>query len=134
VGRQRAEMHARALVAAVLRPHHREDAELGEIRLAAEQLLDARVFLARETVAFEDLGVDHREDTMACTGARETCPARSIDSKITGRPPPPSSGSQARSGCGIMPTTLRPSLQIEAIALIDPFGFAWSVTRPLASV
>ena len=27
--RQRLEMHARALVAAVLRPHHREDAELG---------------------------------------------------------------------------------------------------------
>ena len=31
VGRQRLQVDARALVAAVLRPHHREDAELGEV-------------------------------------------------------------------------------------------------------
>ena len=36
-GRQRLQMHARALVAAVLGPHHREDAELGQVRLAAEE-------------------------------------------------------------------------------------------------
>ena len=45
--RQRLQVHAGALVAAVLGPHHREDAELGEVRLTAEQLDDACVFVAR---------------------------------------------------------------------------------------
>ena len=44
----------------------------------------------------------------------------------------PSAGSQARSGCGIRPTTLRASLQMPAIALTDPFGFASSSTSPAA--
>ena len=34
---------------------------------------------------------------------------------------------QARSGCGIRPTTLRASLQIPAIELIEPFGLAASI-------
>ena len=36
-GRQRSQVDARALVAAVLGPHHREDAELGQVRLATEE-------------------------------------------------------------------------------------------------
>ena len=52
--RQRLQMHARALVAAVLRPHHREDAELGQRRLAAQSVDDALVFVRRETVTFEN--------------------------------------------------------------------------------
>ena len=45
LGRQRPQMHPRALVAAVLGPHHREDAELGEVRLAAEERDDALVLV-----------------------------------------------------------------------------------------
>ena len=49
------QVHARALVAAVLGPHHREDAELGQRRLAAEHVDDALVLVAREAVPLEHL-------------------------------------------------------------------------------
>ena len=80
-GRQRLQVHARALVAAVLGPHHREDAELGEVRLAAHERDDALVLVGLQAVAFENLGVDHacwqRERASADASARTT------DSKIT---------------------------------------------------
>jgi hypothetical protein len=56
--RQRLEMHARALVAAVLRPHDREDPELGQRRLAPEHLDDAGVFVVGNAVTFEKLLID----------------------------------------------------------------------------
>src|SRR5688572_2078910 len=60
-GGQRLQMHARALVAAVLGPHHREDAELGDGRLPAERFDDALVFVWGESVPREDLVSDgHR--------------------------------------------------------------------------
>ena len=59
-GRQRLQVHARALVAAVLGPHHREDAELGEVGLAAHQLADALVLVGGDAVAFECGLVEHR--------------------------------------------------------------------------
>ena len=49
-GRQRAQMDLRGLVRAVLVPHRREDAELGERRLAADQLANALVFVGLEAV------------------------------------------------------------------------------------
>ena len=52
-GRQRLQVDARALVAAVLGPHHREDAELGEVGLAAHQLADAVVLIGGDAVAFK---------------------------------------------------------------------------------
>ena len=45
----------------------------------------------------------------------------------------PSSGSQARSGCGIRPATLRRSLQMPAMFCSEPLGFALSVRFPFAS-
>ena len=51
--REIAEMHARALVAAVLGPHHRENSQLGEARLAAERLDDALVLLVVQSVPFD---------------------------------------------------------------------------------
>src|SRR5437764_13925231 len=57
-GRKLAQVHARRLVRAVLRPHHGEDAELRVIRRAAEDLLDARVFLGGEAVRGDDGGRD----------------------------------------------------------------------------
>src|SRR5216117_4026434 len=116
-------MDAGALVAAVLRPHHREDAELGDVRLAAEELDNPRVLVRLQPVTFEHLRIDHR-----------TAIALTIDSKIMRPSSPPSSASQARSGCGIMPTTLRDRLQIPAIACTDPFGFHSSASCPFGSV
>jgi len=43
----------------------------------------------------------------------------------------PSKPSLDRSGCGIMPSTLRPSLQMPAMLSSDPFGFAAAVRSPL---
>ncbi len=45
-------------VGAVLAPHHAENAELGDVRLAAKDLLNARVFLARYAVFGGDLWSD----------------------------------------------------------------------------
>ena len=53
--RQRFQMHARALVAAVLRPHHREDAELRQRRLALQRVDNPLIFLPGEAVAFENV-------------------------------------------------------------------------------
>lgn len=55
------------------------------------------------------------------------------DSKILNPSVPPSSASAARSGCGIIPNTLRPGLQIPAIFSSEPLGLASAVTRPSRS-
>ena len=60
IGRQRAQMDFRGFVRAVLVPHRREDAELGEGRRAADQLEDARVFVGLEAVLGNQLGGDRR--------------------------------------------------------------------------
>src|SRR3954470_1068251 len=44
----------------------------------------------------------------------------------------PSKPSLERSGCGIIPRTLRPSLQMPAMLSSEPFGFAAAVTSPAA--
>ena len=58
LGRQRAQMDLRGFVRAVLVPHRREDAELGEARRAADQLEDALVLVRLEAV----LGDQFRRD------------------------------------------------------------------------
>ena len=45
----------------------------------------------------------------------------------------PSSGSIARSGCGMRPTTAPFALATPAMLRIDPFGFAAAVAAPVAS-
>ncbi len=47
-----------------------------------------------------------------------------IDAKIPHPSADPSSASLDRSGCGIMPSTFRPSFRIPAMLLSDPLGFA----------
>ena len=58
LGRQPAQVDARRLVGTVLVPHRREDAELGEGRLAPDQLQDALVFVRLEAVAGDEVGRD----------------------------------------------------------------------------
>src|SRR5262249_402264 len=133
--RQRPQVNARALIAAVLRPHDREDSELGDRRHAAERIQNALVLLARQTVALE-YGIGNevwshfvRTPTEPTgTAVAENClPAPLItDSKITRPSALPTASSQARSGCGIRPTTFRASFVTPAMLWTDPFGFAAS--------
>ena len=52
-------MYARRLVGAVFAPHHAEDAQLGDGRLAsAEQLFDLLVFFRREAVLLDQFRGD----------------------------------------------------------------------------
>ena len=55
-GGQALEVDAAGLVGAVLAPHHAEDAELGEVGLAAEDFLDAGVLFGRQPVLGHYLG------------------------------------------------------------------------------
>jgi len=58
--RQLLQVLPRAFVGAVLAPHHADDAELGEIRIAADLRDDSVVFLLRQSVLFDDVGGDGR--------------------------------------------------------------------------
>ena len=58
LGGKAAEMHARALVGAVLGPHDGEDAELGEGGGAAQSLLHASVLVRGDAVLFQKRGRD----------------------------------------------------------------------------
>src|SRR6266481_8008548 len=56
-----------------------------------------------------------------------TAMAPTRDSRILKPSVPPNSGSLERSGCGIMPSTFRPGLQIPAMLSRDPLGLASAV-------
>src|SRR5579864_3255337 len=56
--------------------------------------------------------------------------APTIDWKTLSPSVHPSSGSAERSGCGIMPRTLPPELQIPAMLSSEPLGLAAEVTSP----
>jgi hypothetical protein len=56
--RQLLQVDSRGFVRAMLRPHDREDAELGEVRLAAKRVEDSLIFLRREAVLGDDLRRD----------------------------------------------------------------------------
>src|SRR3954454_3531966 len=51
-------MNARRFIRAVLAPHHAEDAEFGQGRLAAEPFQNALVLVLRQTVVLNTLGRD----------------------------------------------------------------------------
>ena len=110
--REAAEEWARILVAAVLAPHHGEQRELQEIRRPSHQLQYAVVLEVREpqrTVCLLDI---------------QTPAPTSTERRILKPSSEPRAGSQTLSGCGMMPTTLRPSLQTPAMSFTDPFGFS----------
>ena len=69
-------MDARALVGAVLAPHHAEDAEFGVAGLAAQQRDDLVVLGRRELMLRDEIGCDGH-----CGACRRW--RRSMDSKIT---------------------------------------------------
>src|SRR3954467_11824596 len=132
VGRQFLQVNPRALVAAVLGPHHRKNSKLRQRRFASQRLDDAIVFVGGKPVPFQQRGVDGTHGAAVLIRP----PAATWDSTDSNSTRPsalPSIDSQARSGCGISPTTLRAALQMPAMLLTAPFGFAASVTAPVAS-
>ena len=60
-----------------------------------------------------------------------TAMAPTMDSKILNPSMPPNSGSLERSGCGIIPSTFRPGLQIPTMLSSDPLGLASGVISPV---
>src|SRR4051794_37230661 len=127
--RELPQVNPRALVAAVLRPHHRENSELGQRRFALERSDDPVVLVPREAVPVQRCLIDRH--------APRTAPspdsAATTDWSMTRPSALPSGPSHARSGCGMRPTILRASLQMPAMLLTDPFGFAASVASPRSS-
>ncbi|MCY1228471.1 hypothetical protein D9M72_407900 [compost metagenome] len=78
-GRQRAQPLLRGLVGAVLVPHRRKDAELGESRLAPDQAQDALVFVGLQPVRCDEVRGDgagvrnrHRRPSNPSGGAQST--------------------------------------------------------------
>ena len=119
-------------IGAVLAPHHAKDAQLGDVRVAAKDLLNARVLLARYAMfggdfgshsnfgansghvsglqqGFEAVGSAHAVALAAPTSAS------TMERKMTRPSEEPRAHSTARSGWGIRPATLRSRLQTPAI-------------------
>ena len=76
--RQLLQMDARALVAAVLGPHHGEDAELGQRRLPLHRAHDALVLVGLETVTLENRRIDgaHMKNVFTRCAERPVRPGR----------------------------------------------------------
>src|SRR5215203_3548636 len=103
---------ARVLVPAVFAPHHGEKRELQIVRGPPHQLQDAVVLEVRET------------QRAVCLLDVQTPAPTSNEPSILSPSSDPSAGSDTLSGCGMSPTTLRPSLHTPAMSLAEPFGFS----------
>src|SRR5437870_10494019 len=125
LGGQLAQQRFRGLVGAVLTPQRAEHPELQVIRVATQGANDGTVLILLEGHGVE-LGPSHRQRHHTATRARAWMAERRTASPSS----PPSTASQARSGCGIMPTTFPRALEIPAIFPSEPFGLAAAVTRP----
>ena len=122
---QALQVHLARFVGAMLAPHHREDTQLRDVRLAPQDLLHPRVFFCGKPV----LGRDFRRDSYfrRCRGHQAVAFAAvasdsTSDWKITKPSAEPSADSTARSGCGIRPATLRSRLQMPAMLWSEPLG------------
>src|SRR5262249_39249902 len=100
------------LVGAVLAPHHRKDAQLQEVRLSAESRSNPFVLLGFEAVFGDDLRSNHQ------------APPPIRDSKNHRPSEHPSTGSAARSGCGIRPRTFPARLMMPAMSFTEPLGLS----------
>src|SRR4029079_15495057 len=112
--RQAAQMRFRGFVGAMLVPHRRNDAELGEARIASDQLAKALVFVGLQPVLGDKLWRDLRS-----VGDHQA--ASSVSIKLSNRRRPsvgPTTGSTGFSGCGISPRTFRFSDKMPAIGFL----------------
>src|SRR5689334_2189047 len=65
-------MDARTFVAAVLAPHHAEDAELGEVRLALQNVDNLLIFAFRQPVLDKDFISDHKYPWISAAVRRQS--------------------------------------------------------------
>src|SRR5690606_2994573 len=123
---------------AVLAPHDRDDAELGPGRLAAEPvdqpapLVGGDAVLGGQLRGRLRLGARH-DPAPTRAGVPLFQASAASNSMRPSSPPRPRMSSQARSGCGMRPTTLPASLHTPAMLFIEPLGLAASVTAPSGS-
>src|SRR5581483_590870 len=122
LGRKRPEVDLRALVGAVLRPHHAVHGELVVVRLPAEPRPDRLQLVVGETERPMQRLL-HAGYTLARAYERN-------EASIGWPPVGPTSGSTACSGCGISPTTFPASLRPPAMAPRLPFTLCRSSTVP----
>src|SRR5215475_8383147 len=109
-------MNPRALIRAVLAPHHAEDSELRIPRFAAKDRDNLLVFVRRELVLCDEIFGDRHRHARTATRIMEWNMVRpSLD---------PSRSSDARSGCGIMPMTLRSRFSTPAMSRSEPLGLS----------
>ena len=116
-GRQPLQPHLGGLVGAVLAPHHRDDAELGEVGRPAEEAAKTAIFLRRQAVLGDDCWRHRGVADRAAHARARTSPSNSARPSVD-----PCNGSTAFSGCGIRPSTFLVSLKIPAIARAEPLG------------
>src|SRR5439155_18444250 len=114
--RELLQMQTGALVRAMLAPHHAENPELGVVGLAAENRDDLLVLGVRKLMLCDQLG--------RVRGRAHSAMAPISERKITRPSLDPISGSVARSGCGIRPSTLRSRLSTPAMLSSDPLGLS----------
>ena len=108
-GRQFPQVDARALVAAVLGPHHREDAELGQRRFTFHRANDAIVLVRLEAVTLENSRIDGahsvvRRSAGRSARSRHRSPTRTSRVRLHCRVPPRTrarDGASSRPRCGL---------------------------------
>src|SRR5260370_41906374 len=123
--RQLAQQRLRRLVGTVLAPKRPEDADLQVVRISPDRLHDRAVLVLIEGDRLQLRAIDrdrHHTATLASAWMAER--------KMTSPSSPPSNASQARSGCGIRPTTLPRAFEMPAMFRSEPLGFESAVTRP----
>ena len=122
LGRQFLQMGAGGFVGAMLAPHHREDAELDQIGVAAEQFLDAGIFLVRKPMLADQFGRHLGHDSASIRLSNRARPSV-----------PPKADRTTRSGWGIRPSTLRFSLRMPAMSRAEPLGLSPGVAEDHAA-
>src|SRR5258708_10016939 len=109
----------------MLAPHDREDADVGQGRLAVHDLEEPLILLRRQPM----LGDLRRADACIRQGhaSAATSPSKSPLPSM-----PPMAASMAFSGCGIKPSTVFDSLKMPAMLRAEPFGLPSGSLLPSA--
>ena len=124
---QAAEERAGVLVAAMLAPHAADDPQFHRVGRTVQEIGGEVVFVAGQS----DFAEGFVAGRLVGRGNRHAPVTARSDSQIARPSSPPSAGSEARSGWGIMPTTLRRALQIPAMSSTDPLGLASGSRSPV---
>src|SRR6266851_594239 len=129
LGGQPPQQRLRTLVRAVLGPQDAEHAQLDLVRSTHQLLDDDPVLLGGQRyfpqlALVNDVQAQETRTFIAFSATERNSFSPSV---------PPSSASEQRSGCGIMPSTLPRALTMPAMLCIDPLGLEVLVTRPVSS-